>query len=138
MYRQKEAEALERLRLIAIEKEEEEKRKQAERDEKERMRQYAIDRAYADEEARKMDLLAKFEADSHKLDRVTAQRNRDMAMKNERERLSKQDKMDAVERLKRVEAYNREKQLRKIEDDNRWVGNENAQNMALLLTTRLF
>jgi len=126
VYRQKEAEALERLRLIAIEKEEEERRKQAERDEKERMRQYAIDKSYADEEARKMELLAKFEADSHKLDRVTAQRIQEMAIKNERERLSKQDKMAAVERLKRVEAYNREKQTRKIEEDNRWVGRENV------------
>lgn len=32
---------------------------------------------------------------------------------------SVQDKIDAVERLKRVEAFNREKQLQKIEDDNR-------------------
>ncbi len=37
-----------------------------------------------------MSLLAKFEADSHKMDRVNAQRNRDMMIKNEQDRLRKQ------------------------------------------------
>ena len=37
-----------------------------------------------------MSLLAKFEADSHKMDRVNAQRNRDTMIKNEQDRLRKQ------------------------------------------------
>lgn len=37
-----------------------------------------------------MSLLAKFEADGHKMDRVNAQRNRDMMIKNEQDRLRKQ------------------------------------------------
>jgi hypothetical protein len=36
-----------------------------------------------------------------------------------------QDKMDAVERLRRVEAFNREKQLQNIEADNQ--RNSNAK-----------
>ena len=45
LYRRKEAEALERLRLLAIEKQHEEKRKQQELDDKERARQQAIEKA---------------------------------------------------------------------------------------------
>jgi len=44
MYKLKEEEALERLRLLVIEKEHEDQRKQMEREHKERARQYAIDK----------------------------------------------------------------------------------------------
>ena len=42
-----------------------------------------------------------------------------------------QDKVDAVERLKRVEAFNREKQLEKIEEDNRRIAEMNHRKYLL-------
>ena len=39
--------------------------------------------------------------------------------------------MDAVERLKRVEAFNREKQLEKIEEDNRRLAEMNHRKYLL-------
>jgi hypothetical protein len=42
-----------------------------------------------------------------------------------------QDKVDAVERLKRVEAFNREKQLEKIEEDNRRLAEMNHRKYLL-------
>ena len=130
-FTEKEAEALERLRLLAIEKECEDARKQQERDEKERARLEKIEKAFANEEARKMQLLEKFEADGHKLEKVMEQRNQDIMMKNERDRLNKQDKMEAVQRLQRVEAYNREKSLQQMMADNERLAELNQRKYLL-------
>ena len=42
-----------------------------------------------------------------------------------------QDKMDAVERLRRVEAFNREKQLQNIEADNQRIAEMNLRKYKL-------
>ena len=42
-----------------------------------------------------------------------------------------QDKMDAVERLRRVEAFNREKQLQNIEADNQRIAEINHKKYKL-------
>ena len=61
-----------------------------ERDEAELERQRKLEKALADEEARKLALINKFEEDAHKMDKVNAERNRQTMIKQELERLKKQ------------------------------------------------
>ena len=90
-----------RLALAAEQKKVEELQKQQALDASNAARAEALRCAKEAEKRRQEELIEKQKADEHRMKEMKEARNREHAIKQEMMRLSKQDKLDAVERLRR-------------------------------------
>jgi len=127
-----------RLFELQLQKEKDLERKRLEEEEKEAKRALTIQRAEELELARKEALLERQFSDEEALRRQKELLRKQFELKQEERRLREQEKKENVERLKRIEDFQRSKQLEKIrQEDERLVQQRKQRELEITELSRL-